>query len=136
MPQITAPVTEVSKKFLLGAIFDRLDSMEKHMSQIDTALSHLSRSIEKEVADLKAQLEAATAQVEALTVSEADAKQSALDALAEVASGAERITAMALELDANDVPESPEPEPEPEPAPEPAPEPEPEPEPETDDRLV
>ena len=123
MPQITAPVTEVSKKFLLGAIFDRLDSMEKHMSQIDTALSHLSRSIEKEVADLKAQLQAATAQVEALTVSEADAKQSALDALAEVASGAERITAMALELDAND-------------APEPAPEPEPEPEPETDDRLV
>ena len=135
MPQITAPVTEVSKKFLLGAIFDRLDSMEKHMSQIDTALSHLSRSIEKEVADLKAQLEAATAQVEALTVSEADAKQSALDALAEVASGAERITAMALELDANDVPESPEPEPEPG-EPTPAPEPEPEPEPETDDRLV
>lgn len=71
-------------------------------------------------------MQAATAQVEALTVSEADAKQSALDALAEVASGAERITAMALELDANDVPESPEPEPAPEP----------EPEPETDDRLV
>ena len=51
MPQITAPVTEVSKKFLLGAIFDRLDSMEKRISRIDAALSHLSESI----ADLKAQ---------------------------------------------------------------------------------
>lgn len=105
MPEI--PIEDLTTKQAAHATLRQLATITERLDRMSDELSHLSASVDKELADdaaqneliaeLKAQLEAAKAAADAAAAGEADAQANLSDALSKAQDAANR-------LDSNDAP--------------------------------